>query len=56
MHGEGKEAFVDPKPLILLSCRQQDLTKRPGFTAIVDDLLELEKDIPNLKYTEVRDT
>jgi hypothetical protein len=42
--------------LFLLSCRQQDLTKRPGFTAIVDDLLELEKDIPNSKYTEVRDT
>eukprot|EP01040_Poterioochromonas_malhamensis_P002169 gene2169-2310_t len=39
---------------LIARCWHQEPDRRPNFTSIVDELLELEKDIPNMKHTEVR--
>lgn len=34
-------------------CRHQNPEKRPSFPDVVDELLAIEKDLPDTKYTEV---
>jgi hypothetical protein len=40
--------------MLMLVKRDQQPERRPDFTEVVDELLEIEKEKPESKFTEVR--